>query len=92
MGIPGSSEGSGHAGRVTHPLCSEVLASAFVLDGFGPVAGAVCLPPMSKINAPPMAHASAERVNYIKSTATKSSATAMLPIHAVRPTLRPENN
>ena len=34
---------------VTLPLCSEVLASAFVLDGFGPVAGAVCLPPISKI-------------------------------------------
>ena len=42
------------------PLCSEVLASAFVLDGFGPVAGAVCLPPMSKINAPLMALATAK--------------------------------
>ena len=75
----------------TLPLCSEVLASAFVLDGFGPVAGAVCLPPISKINAPPMALATAERVNYITSTAPKSSAAAMLPIHAVRPTLRPEH-
>ena len=35
--------------RGAPPLCSEVLASAFFLDGFGSVTGAVCLPPMSKI-------------------------------------------
>ena len=49
LGFPGSSNGSGHAGRVTLPV-SEVLASAFY--SFGPVAGSVCLPPLSKINAP----------------------------------------
>ena len=49
MGFPGSSDWSGHASRVTLPLCSEVLASTDHSIRFSPVVGARCRPPMSKI-------------------------------------------
>ena len=47
--FPAPRSSSGLAGRVTLPLCSEVLASTDHPIRFSPVVGARCRPPMSKI-------------------------------------------
>ena len=91
MGFPGSSEGSGRDGARPSrgvprfwPLPLFSMASARWREQS---ASRRCQRSTPRLWLAPLRNTT----NYTKSAAPESSATAMLPIHAVRPTLRPEH-